>query len=219
MSHIEIGSGIMQSLIALILVSAFIILGSKRLYTCVRAFGFQSLLLALVAALVAYSTGKSEIYIVASLTLIIKALLIPYIFIKITRDIGVKREIELYVNISPSLLIGGALVVISYYLSQAINSTMPLLNYALPVSMSLIFIGPFIMITRKKAMTQVLGILIMENGLFLSAIALTTGMPLIVEIGIFFDLMVAILVMGILVFRINKTFETIDTDALKILMG
>jgi len=85
--------------------------------------------------------------------------------------------------------------------------------------MSLIFIGPFIMISRKTAMTQVLGILIMENGLFLGAIALTSGMPLIVEIGIFFDLLVAVLVMGIMVFRINKTFETIDTDALKTLMG
>ncbi|MBW6470052.1 MAG: hypothetical protein K0A90_02395 [Methanosarcinaceae archaeon] len=219
MLNIEIGSEIMQSLIVLILISAFMILGSKRLYTCVRAFGFQSLLLALVATFVAYSTGKNEIYIVALLTLVIKTMLIPYIFIKITKDIGVKREIELYVNISPSLLIGGLLVVISYYLAQAISGNMSVMNYALPVSMSLIFIGPFIMITRKKAMTQVLGILIMENGLFLGAISLTSGMPLIVEIGIFFDLLVAVLVMGIMVFRINKTFETMDTDALKTLMG
>src|SRR5665648_373455 len=108
MSEFDIGSGLMQALIAMILVSTFMLLGSKRLYTSVRAFGFQSLLLAFIAAVVAYSTGRSEIYIVALLTLILKAVIIPYIFIKISRDLGVKREIELYVNISPSLLIGGS---------------------------------------------------------------------------------------------------------------
>ncbi|MDO9518061.1 MAG: hypothetical protein Q7J10_08455 [Methanosarcinaceae archaeon] len=219
MSEIDFGSGLMPALIALILVSTFMLLGSKRLYTCVRAFGFQSFLLAVVAAVVAYSTGRSEIYVVSFLTLIIKAAIIPYVFIKISRDIGVKREIELYVNISPSLLIGGLLVVISYYLAQAININTQLSNYALSVSMSLLFIGLFIMISRKKAMTQMLGILIMENGIFLGAISLTYGMPLIVELGIFFDALVAVLIMGIMVFRINKTFETVDTDVLHTLIG
>lgn len=219
MPEFDFGSGLMQALIALILVSTFMLLGSKRLYTCVRAFGFQSFLLAFVAAIVAYSTGRSEIYLVSLITLIIKAAIIPYIFIKISRDIGVKREIELYVNISLSLLIGGLLVVISYYLARAISINTQLSNYALSVSMSMLFIGLFIMISRKKAMTQMFGILIMENGLFLGAISLTYGMPLIVELGIFFDALVAILMMGIMVFRINKTFETVDTDALHTLIG
>jgi|SRR5665648_24704 len=219
MSEFDIGSGLMQALIAMILVSTFMLLGSKRLYTSVRAFGFQSLLLAFIAAVVAYSTGRSEIYIVALLTLILKAVIIPYIFIKISRDLGVKREIELYVNISPSLLIGGLLVVISHNLAQAISVNTQLSNYALSVSMSMLFIGLFVMISRKKALTQMLGILVMENGLFLGAISLTYGMPLIVEIGIFFDALVAILIMGIMVFRINKTFETVDTAALDTLIG
>jgi|SRR5665648_890425 len=219
MSDFEFSSGLMQALISLILVSTFMLLGSKRLYTCVRAFGFQSFLLALVAAVVAYSTGLREIYIVSLLTLILKSALIPYIFIKISRDIGVKREVELYVNISPSLLIGGLLVVISYYLAQAISVNTKLSNYTLSVSMSMIFIGLFVMISRKKALTQMLGILIMENGIFLGAISLTSGMPLIVEIGIFFDALVAILIMGIMVFRINKTFDTVDTDTLNTLIG
>ncbi len=211
--------GLIQSLIALILASTFMLLGSKRLYTCVRIFGFQSLLLALVAALVAYSTGKNELYIMALLTLIIKAILIPHIFIMISKKIGVKREIELYVNIAPSLLIGGSLFVISYYLAQSISISVPQLNNALPVSMSMIFIGPFMMISRKKTLTQIFGILIMENGLFLGTITLTSGMPLIVELGIFFDVLVGVLVMGIVVFRINETFETTDTDELRTLIG
>jgi hydrogenase-4 component E len=195
------------------------ILGSTRLYSCVRAFGIQSFLLACVAGVVGYSTGKEDIYIVAILTLVIKAGIIPYIFIYIIKEIKVKREVELYVNISPSLIIGGVLVVISYYLIRSIAIISELSSLALSASMSLVSIGLFIMISRKKALMQMLGILIMENGLFLGAISLTNGMPLIVELGIFFDVLIGVLIMGILIFRINKTFESIDTDLLKTLIG
>lgn len=219
MSEIILGSKSVQLLIALILGSTFMILGSTRLYSCVRAFGIQSFLLACVAGIVAYSTGKNDIYIVAALTFIIKAAVIPYIFIYIIREIRVKREIELYVNISPSLIIGGVMVVISYYIIRSINIISELSSFALSASLSLVSIGLFIMISRKKAIMQMLGILIMENGLFLGAISLTYGMPLLVELGIFFDVLIGVLIMGILIFRINKTFESIDTDMLKTLIG
>jgi len=219
MTEIVFGSNTMQLLIALILVSTFMILGSTRLYSCVRAFGIQSLLLACVAGIVAYSTGKDEIYIIALLTLLFKSIVIPYFLIYIIHEIKVKREIELYVKISPSLIIGGVLVVISYYLIRSINVISELSSFALSASMSLVSIGLFIMISRKKAIMQMLGILIMENGLFLGAISLTNGMPLLVELGIFFDVLIAVLIMGILIFRINKTFESIDTDMLKTLIG
>ena len=217
--EIVFSTGIMQLLIALILASTFLILGSTRIYSCVRAFGIQSFLLSCVAGVVAFSTGKIDIYIVAILTLAIKAMLIPYIFIYIIREIKVKREISLYVGISPSLIIGGILVVISYYLIRSINLITDLSSFALSASMSLVSIGLFIMISRKKAIMQMLGILIMENGLFLGAISLTHGMPLLVELGIFFDVLIGVLIMGIIIFRINKTFETIDTDMLKTLIG
>ena len=219
MEEVIFGSNIMQLFIALILVSTFMILGSTRLYSCVRAFGIQSFLLACVATVVGISTGKIDLYIVALLTLIIKAAVIPYIFIYIIHEIKVKREIDLYVGISPSLIIGGILVVISYYLIRSISVITELSSFALSASMSLVSIGLFIMISRKKAIMQMLGILIMENGLFLGAISLTNGMPLLVELGIFFDVLIGVLIMGILIFRINKTFETIDTDILKNLIG
>ncbi|HLB72173.1 MAG: hypothetical protein OIN88_04130 [Candidatus Methanoperedens sp.] len=219
MSELILGSRMMQLIIALILVSTFLILGSTRLYSCVRAFGIQSFLLACVAGIVAFSTGKFDIYIVALLTLVIKAALIPYIFIYIIREIKVKREVELYVSVPSSIMIGGVLVVISYYLIRSINIMSELSSLSLSASMSLVSIGLFIMISRKKAIMQMLGILIMENGLFLGAISLTYGMPLLVELGIFFDVLIGVLIMGILVFRINRTFESIDTDMLKTLIG
>jgi len=219
MSELILGSRMMQLIIALILVSTFLILGSTRLYSCVRAFGIQSFLLACVAGIVAFSTGKFDIYIVALLTLVIKAALIPYIFIYIIREIKVKREVELYVSVPSSIMIGGVLVVISYYLIRSINIMSELSSLSLSASMSLVSIGLFIMISRKKAIMQMLGILIMENGLFLGAISLTYGMPLLVELGIFFDVLIGVLIMGILVFRINRSFESIDTDMLKTLIG
>jgi hydrogenase-4 component E len=219
MSELVFGSKIMQLLIALILVSTFMILGSARLYSCVRAFGVQSFLLGSAAGIVAFSTGKTDIYVVAILTLIIKAAIIPYIFVYIIREIRVKREIDLYVNISPSLIIGGVLVVLSYYLVRSISIRTELSSFALSASLSLVSIGLFIMISRKKAIMQMLGILIMENGLFLGAISLTYGMPLLVELGIFFDVLIGALIMGILIFRISRTFDSIDTDLLKTLMG
>src|SRR3989304_6708758 len=219
MSELILGSKMMQLIIALILVPSFLILGATRVYSCVRAFGIQSFLLACVAGIVAISTGKIDIYIVAILTLLIKAAIIPYIFIYIIREIKVKREVELYVSVSLSLIIGGVLVVISYYLIRSINIMSELSSLSLSASMSLVSIGLFIMISRKKAIMQMLGILIMENGLFLGAISLTYGMPLLVELGIFFDVLIGVLIMGILVFRINRTFESIDTDMLKTLIG
>ncbi|MBN1134638.1 MAG: NADH-quinone oxidoreductase subunit K [Methanosarcinaceae archaeon] len=218
MPGIMFGSELMESIIALIMVSTFMVLGSKQLYTSVSAFQFQSLLLACIAGIVAFSTGRIDIYIVAFLTLIIKAILIPYLFVYVIKELKVKREVELFINISPSLLIGGVLVVISYYLVRSISNNSQLSSYALSTSMAMVLIGIFLMITRKKAISQMLGILIMENGLFLGAISLTYGMPLLVEVGIFFDILVGTLIMGVLIFRINRTFETIDTDRLTTLM-
>lgn len=219
MPGIMFGSELMESIIALIMVSTFMVLGSKQLYTSVSAFQFQSFLLACIAGIVAFSTGRIDIYIVAVLTLVIKAILIPYLFVYVIKELKVKREVELYINISPSLLIGGVLVVISYYLVRSISNNTQLSSYALSTSMAMVLIGMFFMITRKKAISQMLGILIMENGLFLGAISLTYGMPLLVEVGIFFDILVGTLIMGVLIFRINRTFETIDTDRLTTLMG
>jgi hydrogenase-4 component E len=150
MEEIVFGSNTMQLLIALILVSTFMILGSTRLYSCIRAFGMQSFLLACVAGTVAYSTGKDEIYIIAILTLLFKSIVIPYFLIYIIHEIKVKREVELYVKISPSLIIGGMLVVISYYLIRSIHVISELSSFALSASMSLVSIGLFIMISRKK---------------------------------------------------------------------
>jgi hydrogenase-4 component E len=134
----------------------------------------------------------------------------------VMRRIKVEREVDPMVNIPTSLLISGGLAVLAYYVTEPlIAHGEAITRNALALSLAVVLIGFFIMISRRKAMTQVIGLLIMENGLFMAAISLTYGMPLIVELGIFFDVLVAVLIMGVFAFRINNTFDSLDTSFLR----
>ncbi len=203
-----------------ILVSAIMIIAHRRPKSCIPLYAVQSLALALVAAIVAYNTGITGLYFSAALIFLIKFLAIPKGISYIIDSIHVEREIDIRAGIKTSLLVCGALVVLSYYVVQPFLSVFgsPLARL-LPIAISVLLIGFFLMVSRRTALMQLIGLLIMENGIFLTAMAVTYGMPLIVEIGIFFDVLVAALIIGLMVFRINSTFDSIDTAHLKSLKG
>ncbi len=204
---------------ATILVTAFLIVSSRNLSFYVRLFAIQSLLLGVVALLVVIGYGETHILIASILTVVVKAIAIPMVLDKIIDRIGIQKEIELNINITTSLLICGALVILADSIAKPILETAQLTHQSvsrvLPVSIAMIMIGLFIMISRKQAVSQIIGLLTMENGLFLSGLSITFGMPLIVEVGIFFDILVAAMILGVFVFRINQTFDSIDVDALR----
>jgi hydrogenase-4 component E len=204
---------------ATILVTAFLIVSSRSLSFYVRLFALQSLLLGMVALLVVLGYGETHILIAAILTIVIKAIVIPRVLYRIIDRINIHKEIEFNINITTSLLICGALVILADSIGRPILETVRLSNLpvsrVLPVSIAMIMIGLFIMISRKQAVSQIIGLLTMENGLFLSGLSITSGMPLIVEIGIFFDILVAAMILGVFVFRINQTFDSINVDALR----
>ncbi len=204
---------------ATILVTAFLIVSSRSLLFYVRLFALQSLLLGMVALLVVVGYGESHILIAAVLTILIKAIAIPVALNRIIKKIEVQKEIALSINIPLSLLICGALMIVASSVAEPIlaaqHQTTQTVSRVLPSSIAMMLIGLFIMMTRKKGVTQIIGLLTMENGLFLSGLAITYGMPLIVEVGIFFDIMVAAMILGVFVFRINQTFETINIDELR----
>jgi len=211
-----IDNNLVNGLAALVLLAAFALVASQRMQTIVRVFALQSLALGLLAACVAYITGYSHIYIVAALTIVLKALLIPRILTYVMQRIQVTKEVEPSVNTPSSLLIAGALAVVAYYVTEPLIMVgTSITKNVLALSLAVLLIGLFVMITRRKAITQVIGLLVMENGLFMAAISITYGMPLIVELGIFFDVLVAVLIMGVFVFRIKGTFETLDTSFLR----
>jgi len=204
---------------AAILVTAFLIVSSRSLGFYIRLFALQSLFLGVVAMLVVIGYGETHILIAAILTIAIKAIAIPVVLTKMIDRIQVQKEIDFSINITASLLLCGGMVILADSVAQSILGSQrgdaPAVSRVLSVSIALMLIGLFIMMSRKKALTQIIGLLTIENGVFLSGLSITYGMPLIVEVGIFFDILIAVLILGVFVFRINKTFETISMDILR----
>ena len=202
------------------LVSAYLMVGQKALFTTIRLYGLQSLLLAIVATTIAISESRPELFVTASLTVVLKTILIPWFLMRTVDRIGIHREIEPFLNVPVSLLICVGLTVVGYRVSTGFEEGSQLVTHHLiGVALSLLLIGLFLMVTRKKAITQILALLTVENAVFLVAVGVTTGMPLVVEFGIAFDVILAVLVLGILVQRIVGRFESMDVSRLSNLKG
>jgi hydrogenase-4 component E len=202
------------------LVSAYLMVGQKALFTAIRLYGVQSLLLALVAATIAASRGRHELFVTAAITVVLKAILIPWFLMRVIDRIGIHREIEPFLNVPTSLLLCVGLTVVGYRVSTGFPAGAPnVSHHVIGVALSMLLIGLFLMVTRKKAITQILALLTVENAVFLVAVGVTTGMPLVVEFGIAFDVILAVLILGILVHRIVDRFESMDVSRLSKLKG
>jgi hydrogenase-4 component E len=204
---------------AAILVTAFLVVSSRSLVFYIRLFALQSFFLGVVAFLVVLGYGVTHILIAAVLTIAVKAIAIPVVLTRIIERIQVQKEIDFSINITASLLLCGGMVILADSVAESILSGQradtTAVSRVLSVSIAMMLIGLFIMMTRKKAVTQIVGLLTMENGVFLSGLSITYGMPLIVEVGVFFDILVAVLILGVFMFRINRTFDSISMDTLR----
>jgi hydrogenase-4 component E len=202
------------------LVTAYLMVGQKALFTTIRLFGVQSALLGVVAATSALAEGRNDLFVTAALTITLKGLLIPWFLMKVIDRIGIHREIEPFLNVPASLLICLGLTVVGYRVSTGFpEGTHGANHHIIGVALSMLLIGLFLMVTRKKAITQILALLTVENAVFLVALGVTSGMPFIVELGISFDVILAVLVLGILVQRIVGRFESMDISRLSKLKG
>jgi hydrogenase-4 component E len=160
------------------------------------------------------------LFVTAALTVVLKTVLIPWFLMRTVDRIGIHREIEPFLNVPVSLLICLGLTVVGYRVSTGFEEgAQQVTHHLIGVALSLLLIGLFLMVTRKKAITQILALLTVENAVFLVAVGVTTGMPLIVEFGIAFDVMLAVLVLAILVQRIVGRFESMDVSRLSNLKG
>jgi hydrogenase-4 component E len=200
------------------LLTCFAIVGQRRLSACVDLFALQSAFLVVTAALVAYLTGNQHIYIAAGLTGAIKVIIIPRVLKKVIDRLNVKRELVMHVNVPTGLLICGGLVMLAFFIAQPIIPLGSLLTRdSLAIALAIVLIGLFTMIARHQAVSQLVGFLVLENGLFLGATAATYGMPLVVELGVFFDVLIATLIAGIYTNRLQAAFDSVDTDRLSAL--
>jgi hydrogenase-4 component E len=202
------------------LVTAFLMVGQKALFTSIRLFGLQSLLLGIVAATIAVSEWRPELFVTAALTIVLKALVIPWFLMRTIDRIGIYREIEPFLNVPASLLVCLGLTVVGYRVSTGFpEGAKGTSHHLIGVALSMLLIGLFLMVTRKKAITQIIALLTFENAVFLVAIGVTSGMPLVVELGISFDVILAVLILGVLVRRIVDRFESMDVSRLSNLKG
>jgi hydrogenase-4 component E len=221
----QFGNKMITMMAALVLVLQIMMVSQRWLVTNIRAFGVQSFLLASIAATIAYFNHAPQIYVVAALTLVLKAILLPLVLERLVQRIEIRQEIEPFVNVPISVIVSGLLTLLAYVVAESFHrpeeTTGPasLGHNTLAVAIALFLIGFFMMVNRRKALNQVLGLLSLENGLFLAAISLTYGMPLLIELGITFDLLVAVMVLGILAYRIQETFDSMDVSKLSRLRG
>jgi hydrogenase-4 component E len=157
---------------------------------------------------------------VAGLTLLGKVIFLPWLLKRQLRHIHISQEVEPLFNAPTTMIICGVLTLPGWLVVRPFTSLERLGNNTLAIAMTLVLTGFFLMINRRKAISQVLALLTVENGVMLAAIALTTyGMPLVVEFGIFFDVVVAVMILGILIYRIRESFASMDTSKLNQLKG
>jgi len=198
----------------LILMMAFAMVAAKRLTALIDGFRAQSFFLFLLMFVLAYRAGSTELYVVAALLFLIKVILIPRMLHRVVKRIKVGEDLGLSVNPTVSIFAAIVLAYLAYAFTGMITG-IP----AFFVSISITLIGVFIMIFRMKALAQIVGLLVMENGAFLAAASVSGGMPFIVEIAIFFDVFLAVMILGIFVYKINSLFTHIDVDKLTELKG
>ncbi|PYV40334.1 MAG: hydrogenase [Acidobacteria bacterium] len=216
---IQFGTRMITLMAAGMLVTQLLIVGQRLLPTSIRLFSLQSFLLACLANTVAYFNHARHIYIAAFLTLLLKVIVMPLFLNRIVKRTSETTEVQSYLNTPVSILICGGLTLIGYMVAHPFIKPHQRGHSTLAVATALFLMGFFLMMNRRKAISQVLGLLTAENGLFLAAISLTYGMPLIVELGIFFDVLIAVMIFGILVYRISEIFDSLDTSKLRRLRG
>jgi hydrogenase-4 component E len=198
-------------LAALLLLISFAMLAQRRISGLITLFAWQGAALATSTALVAWSTGQHHLYYSAAITLALKVIAMPWYFYRLVKRLNVNRVVEPMINIPTTMLIGIVLVIFSFNLALPISEMSgTVMRSTLGIAMATVLLAFLMMITRTKAIPQVIGFLAMENGLFFAATSATYGMPLVVELGVALDVMVAVFVLGIFIFQIRETFDSLD---------
>jgi hydrogenase-4 component E len=200
---------------SLVLIFGLILLWRRSVTAYITAFAWQSMVLAALTAVVAHFGKVPELYVVAIGLWLLKGLAIPRLLRRMERRFAAERELDPYVNTATSLVISGLLVLFAYAITRPLVAVSQLPTRAgMPLAMGLVLVSLFVVVSRKKALTQVVGFLMLENGLGLLAVLGTYGIPLIIELGVFLDVLMGFLVMQIFVYQIHETFETIDVEQL-----
>jgi hydrogenase-4 component E len=209
--HTPLWAQLINLLAALLLLLAFAMLAQRRVLTLINLFAAQGFALACSTAIVAFATHQPHLYWSVGLTLVLKVMVLPWLLHRLIVRLDVKWDVEGLINIPTTMLLGIVLVVFAFNLALPISQLANTVTRAtLGIAMASVMLAFLMMITRRKAIPQVIGFLAMENGLFFAATSATYGMPMVVELGIGLDVLVAMLILGVFFFQIREQFDSLD---------
>ncbi|HYK99742.1 MAG TPA: hypothetical protein VEU78_00995 [Steroidobacteraceae bacterium] len=216
MSGVPLTLQLLNFCAALLLLLSFAMLSQRRIVNLVNLLAVQGSVLLLATLLIAARTGQQHLYLSAALTLGLKVILLPWLLHRLIRRLGVYWDAEPLLNIPGTMLVGVLIVVFAFGLAQPISQlASTATRNAIGIAVAVVLLSFLMMITRRKAMSQVVGFLSMENGLFFGAMSATYGMPMVVEFGVALDVLVAVLVLGIFFFQIREQFDSLDLHHLE----
>jgi len=202
---------IINLLAAILLLLSFAMLTQRRILSLINLFALQGAVLALSTFVVAFSTNQHHLYYSAGLTLLLKVLLLPWLLHRLIRKLNVRWDVETLINIPTTMLVGIALVILAFNVALPISQLAGTIARSnLGIALACVLLAFLTMITRSKAVPQVIGFLAMENGLVFAATSATYGMPMVVEFGIALDVMVGMVILGVFFFQIRERFESLD---------
>lgn len=211
--HLPFLQQLMLMLAATALFTSFVLLEQARLTAAVHAFAWQGFLMGMITILVAAGTEHTHLFFSAALTLSLKALLIPAMLHRLIRRLGLDRHSEALRRPVLVIMMAVALVIFSYWLVlPIIRQEFTFTRNIVALSLAVVLIGMLMMVVRQQAVAQVLGFMSMENGLFLAAVSATGGMPLVVELGVAFDVLVAMILFGVFFFQIRDSIDSLNVD-------
>jgi hydrogenase-4 component E len=196
---------------AVLLMLAFAMLSQRRVLSLVHLFTMQGAVLVVATAVVGYATNQSHLFVSAALTLVLKVVLIPIMLHRVIQRLEVRWDTEPLINIPTTMLIGILLVIFAFNLGLPIaRFSSTIARGTLGIALACVLLSFMMMITRTKAIPQVVGFLSMENGLFFAATSATYGMPMVVELGIALDVLIGVLILGVFMFQIREQFDSLD---------
>jgi hydrogenase-4 component E len=206
---------LVDAVLVLLILTGFLLLGSSRLAACIRAVAIQGLLLGFLA--IAVQDGKLTVIgtLLPLLSAVVKGFLLPWLLFRAMREADTVREIEPFISYNISILSGALGLALSLWLGQHLRlPNQPESSILVPAALFTILAGLIVTVSRRKAISQVVGYLALENGIYAFGAAVALEMPILVELGILLDVLVAVFVMGIAIFHISRQFDRIDTDRL-----
>jgi hydrogenase-4 component E len=199
-----------------LLLLAFAMLSQRRIVRLINLFALQGVALVASTITMAYATGQSHLYWSAAINGVLKVIVLPWILHRLIRRLNVKWDIETLINIPMMMLVGIVLVVFAFNLALPISQfSQSIARGTLGIALACVLMSFLMMITRSKAVPQVIGFLSMENGLFFAATSATYGMPMVVELGIALDVLVGMVILGVFMFQIREQFDSLDIHHLE----